>query len=153
MECTAAALSNATDVCAFARAACADVGAGAFGSYIAIWHCDLGGSVLTMLILALWLVVLIFALGTTADVYLIPQLNYLSAFLKLSPDVAGVTFLAFGNGAPDVFTGIAVALQHDVEMDFSFLVSDLVGGSIFIMTVVVGMFIWWLFDPTLGGAI
>ena len=142
LSCTAAALSNASDVCAFARAQCAEVGAGAFGSYVALWHCELGGSVLTLLLLGLWLVVLIFLLGSTADVHLIPQLNYLSALLKLSPDVAGVTLLAFGNGAPDVFTGIAVATQHDADMDFSLLLSDLVGGSIFIMTVVVGSVVW-----------
>ena len=125
LECTAAALSNASDVCAFARSACDEVGAGAFGSYIAIWHCQLGSSIATLLLLALWLVILIYALGTTADVYLIPQLNYLSAFLKLSPDVAGVTLLAFGNGAPDVFTGIAVATHSDEKMDFSLLISIL----------------------------
>lgn len=151
MSCTAAALANetgewalanATDVCAYAQFACSDTGAGIFGSYITVWHCQLGGAAAAFLPLGLWLVVLIFALGTTADVYLIPQLNYLSEFLKLSPDVAGVTLLAFGNGAPDVFTGIAVATQHDVEMDFSLLLSDLVGGSMFIMTVVVGAVVW-----------
>lgn len=141
-DCTAAALANASDVCAFARAQCAEVGAGAFGSYVALWHCELGGGVFALLLLGLWLVVLIFLLGSTADVHLIPQLNYLSALLKLSPDVAGVTLLAFGNGAPDVFTGIAVATQHGVDMDFSLLLSDLVGGSIFIMTVVVGSVVW-----------
>ena len=47
--------------------------------------------------LSAWLVVLIYALGTTADVFLIPQLTYLSTLLNLSPDVAGVTLLALGN--------------------------------------------------------
>lgn len=143
MSCTSAALANATDVCAYARDACLETGVGIFGeSYITAWHCQLQGSVPLLLPLLLWLIVLLYALGTTADVYLIPQLNYLSALLRLSPDVAGVTLLAFGNGAPDVFTGIAVATSHDVDMDFSLLLSDLVGGSIFIMTVVVGAVVW-----------
>jgi sodium/potassium/calcium exchanger 6 len=153
-ECTAAALHNATDVCAYARLACSEVGVGLFGSYIAVWHCELGGLAGWLPLLAIWLVIIIYALGTTADSYLIPQLNYLSALLKLSPDVAGVTLLAFGNGAPDVFTGIAVATQSE-DMDFSLLLSDLVGGSVFIMTVVVGAVIWiahkhapgWRVDP------
>ena len=153
-ECTAAALHNATDVCAYARSACSEVGVGVFGSYIAVWHCELGGLARWLPLLAIWLVIIIYALGTTADNYLIPQLNYLSALLKLSPDVAGVTLLAFGNGAPDVFTGIAVATQSE-KMDFSLLLSDLVGGSVFIMTVVVGTVIWiahkhapgWRVDP------
>ena len=139
--CTAAALSNATDVCEYARSACGEVGVGIFGSYIAVWHCELGGLVAMLPLLAVWLVVIIYVLGTTADYYLVPQLNYLSALLKLSPDVAGVTLLAFGNGAPDVFTGIAVATQSE-EMDLSLLLSDLVGGSLFIMTVVIGAIIW-----------
>ena len=153
-ECTAAALHNATDTCAYARLACSEVGVGAFGSYIVVWHCELGGLAGWLPLLAIWLVIIIYALGTTADSYLIPQLKYLSTLLKLSPDVAGVTLLAFGNGAPDVFTGIAVATQSK-DMDFSLLLSDLVGGSVFIMTVVVGAVIWiahkhapgWRVDP------
>ena len=42
-------------------------------------------------LLAVWLVVIIYVLGTTADYYLVPQLNYLSALLKLSPDITGGT--------------------------------------------------------------
>ena len=153
-ECTAAALHNATDTCAYARLACSEVGVGAFGSYIVVWHCELGGLAGWLPLLAIWLVIIIYALGTTADSYLIPQLKYLSTLLKLSPDVAGVTLLAFGNGAPDVFTGIAVATQSE-DIDFSLLLSDLVGGSVFIMTVVVGAVIWiahkhapgWQVDP------
>ena len=89
--CTAAALSNATDVCEYARSACGEVGVGIFGSYIAVWHCELGGLVAMLPLLAVWLVVIIYVLGTTADYYLVPQLNYLSALLKLSPDITGGT--------------------------------------------------------------
>ena len=132
MACTADALANATDAaCAYARSACAETGAGIFGSYITLWHCEMGGAWGWLLPLSAWLVVLIYALGTTADSFLIPQLAYLSTLLKLSPDVAGVTLLALGNGAPDVFTGIAVATQRGETLDFSLLLSDIVGGSVF----------------------
>ena len=77
---------------------------------------------------------LICALGSTADAFFIPQLNYLSALLRLPPDVAGITLLAFGNGAPDVFTAIAVAR----ETDFPLLLSDILGGAVFTATVVLG---------------
>ena len=82
-----------------------------------------------MLILAPWLLMLLMALGSTADNFLMPQLNYLSELLKLSPDVAGVTLLSFGNGAPDVFSAIAVATSNvHKPMDLSLALSDIVGG-------------------------
>ena len=73
MACTADALANATDVCAYARSACAETGAGIFGSYITLWHCEMDGGWGWFLPLSAWLIVLIYALGTTADGFLIPQ--------------------------------------------------------------------------------
>jgi hypothetical protein len=76
---------------------------GFFGfSYLLFLHCTVHGSAGVLLLLALWLFVLLMALGSTADNFLMPQLHYLSELLRLSPDVAGVTLLAIGNGAPDV---------------------------------------------------
>jgi len=46
-------------------------------------------------------------LGTTADVYLSPALEAISDKLSCSESLAGVTLLALGNGAPDVFAAIA----------------------------------------------
>ena len=58
-----------------------------------------------------------------------PQLQILSDLLRLSPDVAGVTLLAIGNGAPDVFSAIAVATGNtNKKLDLSFMLSDIVGG-------------------------
>lgn len=41
--------------------------------------------------------------------------------LDMSPEVAGVTFLAFGNGAPDVFSAF-VALTSDADSEEGLLV-------------------------------
>ena len=54
-----------------------------------------------------WAVLLFIVLATTADDYFAPSLTQLSEWLKLKERVAGVTFLALGNGAADMFAVIA----------------------------------------------
>jgi len=48
-------------------------------------------------------------LGSTADAYLSPALEYMTVKFGISESLAGVTLLAFGNGAPDVFSSISSA--------------------------------------------
>ena len=48
-------------------------------------------------------------LGSTADSYLSPALETISDKFSCSESLAGVTLLAFGNGAPDVFSAIAAS--------------------------------------------
>ena len=55
---------------------------------------------------------IVYNLCLQADNFFVPPLNLLSEKLKLSPSIAGITLLALGNGAPDVFTAYA-ALKHD----------------------------------------
>ena len=50
---------------------------------------------------------LFYVLGAATSKFLVPILNSISDALRLSQNVAGVTFLALANGAPDVFTSIA----------------------------------------------
>ena len=54
-----------------------------------------------------WLGLLFHLLAQTAENYMSPTLDRLRVRLNLSFNVAGVTLLAFGNGAPDVFSLIA----------------------------------------------
>ena len=83
VRCTAAALASAADSCALARAACGEVGAGAFGSYVVHWHCTFGQAGLSVVPLSLWLLAVMLALCSTADTFLVPQLNYISDLLRL----------------------------------------------------------------------
>lgn len=55
------------------------------------------------------MVLFMYNLASTADHYLSPALEYMTVMFKLSESVAGVTLLAFGNGAPDVFSSISAA--------------------------------------------
>jgi sodium/potassium/calcium exchanger 6 len=46
----------------------------------------------------------------------VPPLNLLSEKLRLSPSIAGITLLAIGNGAPDVFTAYAGLHKDDIDL-------------------------------------
>uniref|UniRef100_A0A667YMX3 Solute carrier family 8 member B1 n=1 Tax=Myripristis murdjan TaxID=586833 RepID=A0A667YMX3_9TELE len=64
-----------------------------------------------------------------------PNLAAISTSLRLTHNVAGVTFLAFGNGAPDVFSAMA-AFSHPHTAGMA--VGALFGAGIFVTTVVAG---------------
>ncbi|KAG1704084.1 hypothetical protein DVH05_006097 [Phytophthora capsici] len=103
--------------------------------YVHIHYCLLADlPLLSFSLLFLWLASLFYFLGSTADGYFSPTLASLSDRLRVPHDVAGVTFLAFGNGAPDVFSAIAAYSSGVGEAG----VNELLGGAMFISTVVVG---------------
>eukprot|EP00466_Bigelowiella_natans_P016349 jgi/Bigna1/146521/aug1.116_g21229 len=89
----------------------------------------------TLIVFVLWGILLLSLLASTADRHFIPQLEWLSNFLRLRPEVAGITLLALGNGAPDVFTALAGIQDAD---DFQLVLGALLGASTFISTVVLG---------------
>ncbi|CAI5721302.1 unnamed protein product [Hyaloperonospora brassicae] len=103
--------------------------------YVHIHYCSLYDlPLLSFSLLIVWLAALFYFLGSTADGYFSPTLATLSDRLRLPHDVAGVTFLAFGNGAPDVFSAIAAYGFGVSETG----INELLGGAMFVSTVVVG---------------
>jgi sodium/potassium/calcium exchanger 6 len=85
--------------------------------------------------------VLMYNLASTADDYLSPSLEYITVKFGLSESFAGVTLLAFGNGAPDIFSAIAATSDSsdsaDVQTQNQLLsISANVGSTLFISTVV-----------------
>ena len=77
---------------------------GEFGMQLAIWPVGLT-----------FLFLLMYILSSTADEYLSPSLEYITERFKISESFAGVTFLAFGNGAPDVFSSISSAKSSAIS--------------------------------------
>ena len=79
------------------------------------------------------LLILMYTLTSSADAYLSPSLEFIAVKLKMSESLAGVTLLALGNGAPDVFAAIS-ASNGDGEGSEQVLFSIvyLVGCSLFI---------------------
>ena len=80
-----------------------------------------------------------YTLASTADIYLSPALETIVTAWGCSDSLAGVTLLAFGNGAPDVFSAIAAAKSSDNSGDqpnCTLAVSVIFGGTTFITCLV-----------------
>jgi sodium/potassium/calcium exchanger 6 len=73
-------------------------------------------------------------IGITASDFFCPNLATVADRLGLGESTAGVTFLAFGNGSPDVFSTFS-ALKSD---SFALAIGELLGASAFITSIVVG---------------
>jgi sodium/potassium/calcium exchanger 6 len=92
--------------------------------------------------------VFMYNLASTADEYLSPSLEHIVVRFGISESLAGVTFLAFGNGAPDVFSSIATASSaaagDESKIDKTIgnnitAVSPLLGSLVFLTTVVISL--------------
>ena len=81
----------------------------------------------------------IWGLGSTSDSYLSPALEAISDKFKCSESIAGVTLLALGNGAPDVFSAIAAGGDSGDNSDVMLAVSGLMGSVFFITTIVMAL--------------
>ncbi|CAF4262409.1 unnamed protein product [Rotaria sp. Silwood2] len=129
----------ANDTCNFIRTTAHCDMENGFIPYLVFLFCTIGNKlfVLGLTLLAGWLLVLFVGLGVTADSYFCPALRVTARVLKLSENIAGVTFLAFGNGAPDIFSAVA-AVGSAKSGDLGLAFGALFGASIFVTTVVVG---------------
>lgn len=82
----------------------------------------------------LWLVFLFSTLGISASDFFCPNLGTLAHLLGLDENVAGVTFLAFGNGSPDVFATFSAMRTNSGGL----AIGELLGAASFVTTCVVG---------------
>lgn len=64
-----------------------------------------------MLLQLSWMLLMFLIMLEVCDRFFCPAIERISEWLQLSPTVAGATLLAFGNGATDLFTQIAMALS------------------------------------------
>ena len=82
----------------------------------------------------LWLVFLFSTLGISASDFFCPNLATIAQLLNLDENVAGVTFLAFGNGSPDVFATFSALRTNSGSL----ALGELIGAASFIVSCVVG---------------
>ncbi|KAI1810549.1 hypothetical protein GGS20DRAFT_567013 [Poronia punctata] len=125
---------NAADKCAFVKRNCDDEKAGLI-DYLTLYYCGLGSAQpLAFIILVSWLGLLFTTIGIAASDFFSVNLSTIATFLGLSESLAGVTFLAFGNGSPDVFSTFAAMSSNSGGM----AVGELIGAAGFITSVVAG---------------
>jgi solute carrier family 24 (sodium/potassium/calcium exchanger), member 6 len=82
----------------------------------------------------LWLATLFMSLSHIAESYLTPAMETVSQSLKLPPRLAGVTLLAWANGAPDVSANIAAMRAGRINM----ALGSAVGSGMFVTCLVGG---------------
>ncbi|KAI3400452.1 hypothetical protein diail_3073 [Diaporthe ilicicola] len=125
---------QAHDKCAFVRANCLDDEPGLV-SYLTFYFCTLGKvKPIAFALLALWLGLLFSTIGIAASDFFSINLSTIASVLGLPESLAGVTFLAFGNGSPDVFSTFAAMNSNSGSM----AIGELIGAAGFITAVVAG---------------
>ncbi|KAK3337053.1 Sodium/calcium exchanger protein-domain-containing protein [Cercophora scortea] len=133
-DCAAVHLHDAADQCAFVLANCMDDEAGLI-SYLTFYYCTLGSAKpLALIMLVGWGGLLFTTIGIAASDFFSVNLSTISNVLGLSESLAGVTFLAIGNGSPDVFSTFAAMNSNSGSM----AVGELLGAAGFITAVVAG---------------
>ncbi|KAL4911614.1 hypothetical protein BDW74DRAFT_10810 [Aspergillus multicolor] len=125
---------NAKDQCAFVRLNCSDEEDGFF-SYLELYYCALtDAKPVAFIIIVLWLSLLFSTIGIAASDFLCIDLSTLASLLGMSESLTGVTFLAFGNGSPDVFSTFAAMRSNSGSL----AIGELIGAAGFITSVVAG---------------
>ncbi|DAZ94126.1 TPA: hypothetical protein N0F65_010370 [Lagenidium giganteum] len=88
--------------------------------------------VLSHTLLVVLLILLLYLLSSTADSFFCPSLQAIVERYRIPPDIAGVTFLSFGNGSPDVFSNIAAFASSTPKIG----VTSILGGGLLVTTVI-----------------
>ncbi|CAK7242898.1 MAG: hypothetical protein STHCBS139747_004401 [Sporothrix thermara] len=124
----------AEDKCAFVQANCEDEAAGLL-PYITFYYCSMQhAQPVAFVVLVVWMGLLFTTIGIAASDFFSVNLGTIASILGLSESLAGVTFLAFGNGSPDVFSTFAAMGSNSGSM----AVGELIGAAGFITGVVAG---------------
>jgi sodium/potassium/calcium exchanger 6 len=82
-----------------------------------------------------------YLLSDTANKYLSTALTNISEILNLSQNLAGVTILAFGNGAPDVISSIVAGGIGEGSEGLDISIASLLGGGMFVSCFVFSLVI------------
>jgi sodium/potassium/calcium exchanger 6 len=133
-ECRAVHKYHKSEQCAYIRKHCPDDEAG-FTAYLDLYYCRMPHlKPIAFIVLISWLGLLFSTIGIAASDFFCIDLSTIAGILGMSESMAGVTFLAFGNGSPDVFSTFAAMSTNSGSL----AVGELFGAAGFITAVVAG---------------
>eukprot|EP00160_Parvularia_atlantis_P000650 Unigene10527_Nuclearia_a/m.32186 Unigene10527_Nuclearia_a/g.32186 ORF Unigene10527_Nuclearia_a/g.32186 Unigene10527_Nuclearia_a/m.32186 type:complete len:596 (+) Unigene10527_Nuclearia_a:44-1831(+) len=132
-KCERSFVTTQPDLCAYVQESCSAESNLNFMQ----WHyCSMYNVEWLSYIIQIAMIVFIFIwLGMSAEDFFVPQMEAIVQTLRLSQNVAGVTFLALANSAPDLVGSVLAINQGKANL----AVSQLVGAGTFVTTVVVGI--------------
>ncbi|KAI6201188.1 hypothetical protein M3Y96_00815300 [Aphelenchoides besseyi] len=96
---------------------------------------------LLIVLAVLFLFYLFIMISTAADDFFSRNIATIIDEHQISQSTAGVTFLAFGNGAPDIFSSIA-SVTSAKRPKANLAVAELLGGGMFVTSIVVSCIIF-----------
>ncbi|KAG1655378.1 hypothetical protein FOA52_012677 [Chlamydomonas sp. UWO 241] len=123
--------------CAYVKTKCAAVDGNLF-NFLELHYCTWAEWPEVSIGLQLgWLGLMFAVMLVACERFFCPSIERLSEALSLSPALAGATLLAFGNGATDLFTQIAMAVQGRHSDGFELALTEPLGTGMFVTNVVV----------------
>ena len=140
--CSGAAVDAARDKCAWVTERCASSGADSWVDWRRFHYCTMASHPrLSLLVLTLVVLLAFLVLGETAEEYFCPQVREMARRWRLSPSAAGVTLLALGNGAPDVFASLAAFSDAADDHPGDILGVGEMGTGVIVAVVSAGLFV------------
>ena len=109
-------------------------------NFYSLHFCLMKGSIiLTSIISILLLFILFFILSSTSDMFLSTSITKIVETFNINQNIAAVTLLAFGNGAPDVISSLVASAE---EEGIQFSINSLIGGGMFVTSFVLGLVVF-----------
>lgn len=108
-----------------------------FFNFFKLYFCQFKGSnILVVLLFVLLLIIIFKFICDVIEEYVAPGIVYICEFLKMSESLAGVTLIAFANGAGDILTAIVAS---DSKEGISYNIGALYGAGLFVITLIVAL--------------
>ena len=145
LECSYTNINNflhhgASSKCEFAMKYCGEENN--YINTITLYYCNLDEHMIPMVLIAIpWLLLCFYWLSSTSERYLEPSLSRVAKIFRLSESLAGVTIIAFANGAPDLISAY-VASQSRQKEGINLAFGALFGASVFTTSIILARVIY-----------